>query len=282
MLAPVLLIFLILAIFPTIIIFRYSLQPFADGKVLIGYTFNHYKEIILSEYYRNILFRTLKISISVTTIITLLSYPLAYTAVRGSKLIGRIIVVTVLAPMSIDIVIRTFGWFLILREEGWLNTVLIGSGLVNKPVDLLFNEMAIVIGLVHISLPFMVFPLISIFHTIPVSLEESAQNLGANRLIVFTKILLPLSLPGIVSGAITVFAITMASYVTPFILGGGTNVLATIITQTFLTTPNWPLASAIAIELLLVSITIIASFLWITNLAAGSKNGGIEYENTTN
>ena len=259
---PTLLVIGVLVVFPTIILFNYSLNPYVNGSVEAGLTLTHYVETFASELYRGVLWRTIKIAAIVTVIDFLLGFPLAYAAVRKGGLLGKFIVIATLAPLTIDLVVRSFGWFVLLNGTGVVISTLKMVGLVtseNAP-KLLFNETGIIIGLVHVMLPFMVFPIINVLHTVPKSMEEAAQNLGADRLTVFTRILIPLALPGISAGILITFVVSLASYVTPAMLGGGVKVIPVVITNTFTSTSNWPFASALSMILVAVALLVIVGY----------------------
>jgi ABC-type spermidine/putrescine transport system permease subunit I len=164
-----------------------------------------------------------------------------------------------LAPLTIDLVIRTFGWYVILSRGGLLQSLLIATPFFTEETapSFLFSRTGVIIGMTHVLLPYMVFPIISIIHTIPRSLEEVAQDLGANRFEVFLRVILPLSLPGISAGVLIVFLSAMTSYVTPQILGGDYKVLATEITRLITASNNWPFASALSTLLIVISLVVI-------------------------
>ena len=262
LIGPTLLLVAILMIFPSIILLSYSFNPYANGSIQVGITLAHYVRAFTTALYQETLFRTIKIAVIVTVITFLLGFPLAYAAVRKGGWIGKLIVISTLAPLTIDLVVRSFGWFILLNGTGVINSTLIELGLVTQETapKLLFNETGIIIGLSHVMLPFMVFPIINVMHTIPHELEEAAQNLGANRLTVFTRILVPLALPGISAGVLITFVVSLASYVTPALLGGGVRVIPVVITETFTSTSNWPFASALSMILVAVALIVIVGY----------------------
>lgn len=262
LISPTALVILGLMILPTLILIKYSFSPFEQGAVQGGFTLGHYFEVFQTDIYQSIIFRTIKIAAIVTVIDFSLGFPLAYAAVRKGGWVGKIIVISTLAPLTIDLVVRSFGWFILLNDSGVVNSTLISLGIVSKSnvPKLLFNEVGIIIGLSHVMLPFMVFPIINVMHTIPREYEEAAQNLGANRITVFRKILFPLALPGISAGVLITFVVSLASYVTPAMLGGGVKVLPVVITNAFTTTSNWPFASAMSIILVAISLVIIIGY----------------------
>lgn len=262
LLLPAAVVIFILMFIPTLILFQFSFQPFANGEVLSGFSFEHYQRALGRALYQNIIVRTVRIAAIVTVLTFMLGFPLAYAAVRKGGFIGKLIVVATLAPLTIDLVVRSFGWFVLLSGNGLVPTMLtwVGVASPDNPPQLLFNELGIIIGLTHVMLPFMVFPIINVIHTIPESLEEAARNLGANRLTVFARILFPLALPGISAGVLITFVVTMASYVTPAILGGDVKVVPVLITDTFTSTSNWPFASALSMILVVIAVVVIIGY----------------------
>lgn len=277
LLLPAALVLLVLLLLPTALILRMSFNVFRDGTVIASeFTLRHYTQVLSDPYYRSLILRTLKIAVVVTVADFLLGFPLAYAAVRGGRLLGGAIVVVTLAPLSIDLIVRTYGWYVLLGEGGLIPNLLVAVGpwTASNPPKLLFNEIGIIIGLIHVLLPFMVFPIMNVLHTIPYSYEEAARNLGANRFGVFYRILLPLALPGIAAGTLIVFTNTVAAYVTPAILGGGVKTLAVIITETFQSSSNWPLGSTLAIVLVILALVVIGLYQRVLTRLEGALGRG--------
>jgi putative spermidine/putrescine transport system permease protein len=262
LIGPTLLVVAVLMIFPTLILLSYSFNPFQGGAIQAGATLSHYARAFTTNLYQETLIRTIKIATIVTVIDFALGFPLAYAAVRKGGWKGKFIVIATLAPLTIDLVVRSFGWFILLNGTGVINSTLMELGIATRETapQLLFNETGIIIGMAHVMLPFMVFPIINVMHTIPHDLEEAAQNLGANRLTVFTRILVPLALPGISAGVLITFVVSLASYVTPALLGGGVQVIPVTITNTFTSTSNWPFASALSMILVAVALLVIVAY----------------------
>ncbi len=261
LLLPALLIVVALLVIPALILIRYSFLPFVDGQIGSGVTLANYERITNISLYSRVTFRSIRVSVAVTLLTVLIGFPLAYAAVRTGGLLGRIIVLSTFAPLTIDLVIRSFGWFVLLDDNGpirgGLDSTLFFFG---EPPSLIGNEIGMIIGLTHVMLPFMVFPIVSVLHTIPPSLEEAARDLGANRLNSFRLVVLPLALPGLVAGMLMVFLLTMAAYVTPAILGGTAEVLPTLLTDLITTSRNWPFAGALSMILLVIAIAVIAGY----------------------
>jgi ABC-type spermidine/putrescine transport system permease subunit I len=201
LLAPALLAILCLIILPALLLVRYSFYSFAGGEIIRDVTLANYARILDVPLYLAVTVRTVKIAVYVTLVTFLLGFPIAYAAVRTGGWLGRVIVLSAFAPLTIDIVIRSFGWFVLLNDGGLVQTALVALPFVSEssPPSLLFNELAIVIGMTHIILPFVVFPIINVLHTIPPELEEAARDLGANRLQTARSVVLPPAMPGTLS-----------------------------------------------------------------------------------
>lgn len=262
LLLPALIVIVGLMVVPTLLLLEYSVKPFTEGSIAAGFSLEHYAKIATTELHRSIVYRTVRIAAIVTVLDFALGFPLAYAAVRKGGLLGKTIVIATLAPLTIDLVVRSFGWFILLSGNGIVNGLLGTLGIIDpqSPPKLLFNEVGIIIGLTHVMLPFMVFPIINVLHTIPRSYEEAARNLGANRLTTFRTVIFPLALPGISAGVLITFIVSMAAYVTPTILGGGVKVVPVVITNAFTSTGNWPFASALSMFLVVFALVVIVGY----------------------
>src|SRR5262245_9136166 len=176
-------------------------------------------EKLWEAYYATLFLRTLRLSLIVTAVCAVLGYPLAYLLARSTPRVMTLGLFLLITPLMVSTVIRVFGWVVILGNEGLVNHALRLVG-VQEPLRLLYTEGAVVIGLVQQSLPFMVLPIMAAIERIPRTLEEAARNLGASWLQMFRRALLPLSMPGLVSGALLVFSVSMSAFVTPALMGG--------------------------------------------------------------
>ena len=211
-------------------------------------------------YYLGVTWTTVRIGLVTTLVCALLGYPLAYFLARlRSRWLGLCLFLLI-TPLMVSSVIRIFGWLVILGRQGLVNTALGAVGFAR--VDLLYNEPAVVVGLTELLLPFMVLPLMTAIETIPRSVEEAARNLGAGSFALFQRVLLPLSLPGLVSGALLVNSVSISALVTPALMGGRkTRMLGNLVYDEVLTSMNWPFASAIAVVLLIVTGAVMATYL---------------------
>ncbi|MCB0071656.1 MAG: ABC transporter permease [Caldilineaceae bacterium] len=182
----------------------------------------------------------------------LLAYPFAYYIARRESARSRnLLLVLVMIPFWTNFLIRTYAWRVILGTDGPINSFLMWTGLVNEPLTLLFTEGAVLVGLIYGYLPFMVLPLYAAIERIDFSLMEAAADLYANGWQAFRKVLLPLSMPGVIAGCILVFIPSLGAFVTPDLLGGAKTVMiGNLIQGQFLTARDWPFGSAISMLLM--------------------------------
>lgn len=271
-LVPFVLVLVLFFVFPLLTILNNSFLT-KQGS----YTFDHYLSFLTDPYYLEILFVTFKISFIVTIITLLISYVIAYyvTKIIKNKLMKRFAYVLIISPIFTSAVVRSFGWMVILGNNGFINQYLIKWGVIDQPIPLLYNETGIIIGLIYILAPFMILSLTSVLQNIDPRLEEAASDLGYNRWKTFLKVTLPLSVPGILSGVMMVFSLSLSSYVTPALLSGGkVKVLAMLIYEQMTQSLNWQFGGAMSFIILVVSIVIlmINNHLLRTTWTEGSRS----------
>jgi putative spermidine/putrescine transport system permease protein len=260
LLSPSLMLLLGAFLAPLAFLVPVSFRPYVPGRGIgEGFTGEHYVRFFTDLYYLEIFGRTILLGAIVTTMTLLVGYPLAYFLARTRSRWRSWLTILVVFPLLLNLVVRTFGWIALLANRGLINETLSAVGLIEGPLRLMFNFTGLLIGLTHIFLPFMVLLLVSAIQTIDRSVEEAARVLGASWSETFLKVTLPLSTPGILSGSILVFVLTISALVTPRLLGGPTyKVMSTLIYEQFMSLLNWPRGSAMATILTVVAIAIIA------------------------
>ena len=219
-------------------------------------------------YYANLFFRTLRLSLAVTVVCVALGYPLAYLLARARPRIMTLGLFLLIMPLMVSTVIRVFGWVVILGNEGLINQALrrLGAG---DGVRLLHTEGAVIVGLAQQSMPFMVLPIMASIERISPSLEEAARNLGASWGQMFTRTILPLSMPGLLSGALLVFSVSMSAFVTPALMGGRrSRMVGQQIYEEVLSAYNWPGAASLTIVLALLMLGLVGLALWASRRRA--------------
>jgi putative spermidine/putrescine transport system permease protein len=272
--APLLLVLLLFFVAPVLLMLPTSFHKYVPGSGIDtgSWTLENYTVIVTDGYYREVVWRTLKLGLGVTFACLVLGYPLAYLIARGPVRWRLPLLLLVIFPMMLNLVVRSFGWIVLLTNRGVVNNLLMDLGLIASPLKLMFNLTGLMIGLTHIFLPFMVLMLAASIQNIPRDVEAAAATLGSSRLHVFTSVTLPLTLPGILAGSILVFVLTISALVAPRMLGGPTyRVMATVIYDEYLQTLDWPTGSALAFALTLVAIGIVWMSGRITRRWAGAS-----------
>lgn len=211
----------------------------------------NYHAALRQGIYVKVLWNTVSIAGATTFFCLLIGYPMAYSMVHSSLLVRKLLIFVVLIPFWTSILVRTFAWIVLLQRNGLINDVLLATGLVLQPVDLIFNRLGVLLGMVQILLPFMIFPLFSVMKQIDSSYMLAASNLGAKPVVQFWRVYLPLSLPGVVTGSMLVFIISLGYFITPALLGGRKDtMIAQLIHERISEFGDWGLPSALAIILL--------------------------------
>ena len=240
------------------------------AQVGTAFTLANYRAFITDLFFLQMLLRTCWLGFLVTLGCLVVGYPVAYCIARSASRWRGMALFLVISPLLVSAIVRNIGWFPLLSESGLVNWALLKLGVIGSPLPLINNFTGVVIGLVHALLPFMILTLTTVIQRVDVDLEEAAANLGAGPLEVFRRVLLPLSLPGVVSGSLLVFTMAISAYTTPAILGGNrVLVMATYIAQQFRTVLNYP-AGGTAAALLLV----FAAVLTLLALQVRTREGG--------
>lgn len=221
------------------------------------FSLNQYVNFFKDDYYLEIFYRTLKISLITTLVCTLLGLPTAYFISRcSSKWKGLLIAISIF-PLLTNSVVRSFAWINILGKNGVINQCLMNLGWIDEPMSLLYTEFAVIIGTVYLFLPIMIMTLVGVMDNIDNDMMEAAESLGANRFIAFMKVVLPMSVPGMVTGAVLVFTGSLTAYTTSQLLGGNkTLVLPTLIYQRAMSLNDWTGASVIAAIMIITTLIV--------------------------
>ncbi|MFB9835990.1 ABC transporter permease subunit [Actinoallomurus acaciae] len=253
---------------------EYSFHRSVPGGGDVGGTAATWRSFVTGGYHWKIIRETVVLGLLTTVITALVGYPTAYALHRVRRPAWRYVgLFIVFAPLLTSVVARTYGWELLLGDNGVINAALGVFGV--GPVEILYQRAAVVLALVHILLPFMVFPITSSLGQVDPALGEAAGDLGAGAARRFTKVTLPLTLPGLIAGAELVFALAISSFATPSLLGGGrVNVLATDIYND-VGNVDWPMAAVSSYALLALAAVALAVFGWLQRQAGGGGQGGV-------
>lgn len=248
----------LLIILPHIGMIRLSLREKVAPRVY-EFGFGHYIDFLQEPIYWNTLLRTGSMSLLVTALALLIGFPIAYYIAKlaGNRTRGALFLLC-LVPLWVSDLIRAFGWILLLRETGVLSSFLQWTGVVSGPVEFLYNDVTVVVGLVYTVMLFMIVPLVSTLDGMDNAMIEAGYNLGGNGFTVLRRIIIPYAMPGIVSGCIVVFMLTAGSYLTPILLGGKNSSWFTEqIYNQFITRFNWEAGAAFGMLLLLFTSLVI-------------------------
>lgn len=273
-LLPAAVILVTLFYIPLAYLFNLSLHENIPGRMIVepGRTLANYFRVVTDTYYLMALARTLTLATSATLICALLGFPLACFLWRANPRFKGILTLSVIAPLLISIVVRAYGWMIILGDRGLVNHALLSLNLIEQPIPLMYTNEAIFVGLIHVQFPFMVLSILAALERVDSTLVDAAETLGASRFKAFMEIVLPLSLPGIITGTVLVFSLCMTAFVTPVLLGGsGDQLLTIIVYNQFTTAFNWPLGSALAIVLCIITLVAVSLFLVIMRKATVLK-----------
>lgn len=264
--------FLVPAILLLLLAFVLPLVAFLTQSVIDpDWTLRHFEKIANGRIYLPVVLKTLKISILTALFCLLLGYPVAYVMAKTQGITRLAIMALVLVPFWTNILARMFAWIVLLGKEGIINSALMSIGLINAPFPMMFSEFAVLVGMVHYMLPYMILPLLAVMVSIPKNLTEAAANLGASPMRGFIFIFLPLSLPGIAAGGLMVFIISLGFYVTPALLGGPKDILlAQVIEFQISETLNWGFAAALSLVLLAVTFVLYLLYIRVTDGEGGA------------
>ena len=265
---PVFLWLMLLIVLPHIELLRMSFARPAYLKQP-GFTLSNYVEFFKEPIYWNTFFRTAMYSITVTMIVLIIGLPVAFyiTKVASFKTRG-FLTILILIPFWVSELIRVYGWTIILRESGIINHFMTKYGIWKQPIEMLYNDAAMIMGLVYTSILFMVVPIIGVMDSLDNSLIEAAYDLGAKKNVIWRQIIIPHCMPGIISGCIIVFMMVLGSYLTPNLMGGKNSMWFTEqIYNQFILYRNWNMGSAFGFLLLFMSSIII----WIALKLSGQS-----------
>ena len=247
---PALVLLFVFFLFPVVRMLGFSLE---------AGTLDWYAKALGEQLYLRVFWNTFEIAVFVTAVCLLLGYPLGFliaTTTPGWATLGFIFV---LLPLWTSVLVRTYAWMVLLGRNGVFNRWLIDVGLISDPLPLLHNFTGVLIGMVHVLLPYMVLPIYGAVRRLDPALVAAAEGLGASSWRIFWRIYLPLTLPGIFAGSVIVFVLSLGFFITPALLGGGkVMMVAVLIEQEIRQTLNWPFAAALSAVLLILTLGVYA------------------------
>lgn len=255
--APLGLVLVLFLLVPILSLLRASFYEGDRSFGASGVSLEHYIRFLGDPYYLGVLLDTLGFGLATAALCLLLGFPTGYALARMAPSRRRWCIIMVILPLILSLVVVVFGWLVILGRQGLVNSVLVWLGLVDRPVQLLFNSTAVVIVLAQQFLPFMILSVMSVVGQVDRALEEAAASLRANRRTTFRRVIIPLALPGILSGFTLVFVLSVSAFITPRLVGGyRVQMLGSLIYEQIIVLLNWPFGAAMSVILFLVTLTI--------------------------
>ncbi|MFY8039938.1 MAG: ABC transporter permease [Bosea sp. (in: a-proteobacteria)] len=251
---------------PIAILFRYSLNAFVPGKLMVdALTIANYVKFFTDPFYLQVLWRTVRVAVACTFFCLIFGFPLAYVLARTQSRYKNLLVMAIVLPLFVGNAVRAAGWMVAFGSKGFVNATLMGMGVISTPIEIMYTETAVVIGIIAVNMPFMVLTLQSVIEGIDRNVEEAAFSLGAPPMTMAMRVLFPLALPGILAGVILTFILAMNAYATPVLLGGPKfQTMGPLVFSTFAQQNNWPFGGAVSFVLMTVTLILtIASTLLI-------------------
>lgn len=246
---------------PIVILFRYSLNQFVPRLLMVeALTIENYVLFFTDPYYTAVLYRTLRVAAIVTALCLLLAFPLAYVLARTQSRFKNLMIMLLVLPLFVGNAVRAAGWMTLFGNKGFINVTLQWLGITSEPIEIMYTEFAVIVGILAVNLPYVVLTLQSVIEGIDRSLEEAAFSLGAGPLTMVRRVLFPLALPGFAAGAIFCFILTMNAYATPVLLGGPQfMMMGPLVYVQFAAKSNWPFGAAVSFILMTATLLLTAA-----------------------
>ncbi|WP_051540153.1 ABC transporter permease [Clostridium ihumii] len=257
---------------PLILVFIFSFLSRGEyGNIQLPFTLDNYKRLMTPMYFE-ILWKTVLIGILTTVGCLIIGYPFAYFIGRAKKKHRTLLLLLVILPFWTNSLVRTYAWIILLRTEGVINAILLKIGLISAPLEMLYTDAAVFIGMLYIMLPFMILPIYTSIEKLDMSYIEAANDLGASPYKTFREITLPLTKPGIIAGCMLVFIPTLGYFFISDLMGGSkTMLISNLIKNQFLTARDWPFGSSIAVVLIILMLIAIGIYFKATQNKEGTK-----------
>jgi putative spermidine/putrescine transport system permease protein len=245
---------------PMAILLRYSFNRFDPRRMMIEtFSLDNYVKFFADPYYTGVLWTTLRVAALCTVFCLIMGLPLAYVLARTQSRYKNVMIMLVVLPLFVGNAVRAAGWMTLFGTKGFLNVTLMQFGIITAPLQMMFTEGAVVAGIIAVNLPYMVLTLQSVIEGINRNVEEAAFSLGAGPATMFRRVLLPLSLPGILAGTILTFILGMNAYATPVLLGGPKfKMMGPLIYGQFQLN-NWPFGASVAFILMTATLALTAT-----------------------
>ena len=265
MMAPASIIVTIGIVVPIIILFRYSLNQYTPARMMVdAFTLENYAKFFTDPFYRTVLLRTIRVAAVCTVVCVILAFPMAYCLARTRTRFKNLLLLAVILPLFVGNAVRAAGWMVLFGNRGFVNTMAIALGLTREPIQIMYTEFAVVVGVIAVNLPFVVLTLQAVLEGIDRALEEAALGLGAGPWRTFRHVIFPLAMPGVIAGTILSFILAMNAYATPVLLGGPTfQMMGPTVYNQFAGLSNWPFGAALSFVLMTATLLLTLTSNWV-------------------
>ena len=261
---PASIIVLLVMLVPIVMMFRYSFNHFESSMMVEGFTLQNYVNFFTDSYYRTVFFDTVLVALTCTVLALVLGFPVAYFLAKTQSRYKSLFIILLVFPLMVGNVVRAAGWMVILGNAGFVNYVMEWLGLIDAPVQIMYTPLAVIIGTTGVVLPYLILTLQSVLEGIDFSVEEAAQNLGANFFTTFRRVVLPIAAPGVAAGTMLVFILCMNAYATPVLLGGtGITMMAPALYDQITKASNWPFGATLAFVLVTATLIMALASNWL-------------------
>ena len=251
----------VLAAFLTVPLVYFGAQSLQTNELVPSWTLDNYTHFFGDSLYLRMLGQSIWLGVQTTLLTLVLGYPLAYHLAFTRSRFKPLLLFFLVSPLLVGVVIRCYGWMILLADNGLINQWLKGAGLAPGGLPLMYNTFGILLALVHVFLPYMVLSIVGVLRRIDPALVEAAQNLGASRPRILWEVIWPLTIPGVAAGCLLVFSLAISSYVVPVLLGGfKVLLLPIVIYDQMLSLYDWPFGAANAMVLLAISLVILVAY----------------------
>ena len=261
---PASIVVLLVMLVPIVMMFRYSFNHFESSMMVEGFTLQNYVNFFTDSYYRTVFLDTVFVALTCTVLALVLGFPVAYFLAKTQSRYKSLFIILLVFPLMVGNVVRAAGWMVILGNAGFVNYVMEWLGLIDAPVQIMYTPLAVIIGTTGVVLPYLILTLQSVLEGIDFSVEEAAQNLGANFFTTFRRVVLPIAAPGVAAGTMLVFILCMNAYATPVLLGGtGITMMAPALYDQITKASNWPFGATLAFVLVTATLIMALASNWL-------------------
>ena len=268
LIAPTAALIFLFIVLPYVTVLIMSFRAPADGQPYgEGFSLGGYAQFFGQAYYAWSLPQTILLGMATTLICLILGYPIALHIATASRKWRGLLYGIVLSPLLVGIVVRSYGWTILLGNSGVINSTLRNLGLIDRPLPLMYNNFGVILALAHVFLPFMVLPLLSALQSMDPAIAQAARSLGARRFTIFRRVTFPVSMPGVQAGCILVFVLAISSYVTPALVGGmRVKTTTLLVVDALIDQFQWPFGSAMALVLAVSAGIVVLIFARLTRM----------------